>query len=74
MDALRNESGSITTAEFTTSSSIPSNPPPAVHVTVSNATKAQALYAATLALPAFPPGQYNCPEDLGIQYTLAFRS
>jgi hypothetical protein len=73
LEALRNESGSVTTAEFTTSTSLPSNPPPAVHVTVSDAAKAQALYAATLALPPVPPGEYGCPMDFGINYTLVFR-
>lgn len=59
---------------FTSSTEIPSNPPPTVDVTLTNATAAENIYTATLALPDFPPGEYNCPNDDGVRYEIAFLS
>jgi hypothetical protein len=55
--------GAVTGLEFSAASGIPSNPAPPVHVVVTDAAKAQDAYAATLALPVFPPGTYACPAD-----------
>jgi hypothetical protein len=62
----------ITGLHFTTSSSSPSNPPPAVDVTLTDATSSRNIYSATLALPTFPAGTYNCPADFGLSYSIAF--
>jgi hypothetical protein len=70
--ALRAQVATVKTLEFTTSGTIPSNPPPSVSVTVSDSTLAQAAYDATLALPAMPPGTYNCPADFDVTYQLTF--
>jgi hypothetical protein len=58
---------------FAAMTEFPSNPPPAVDVTV-GMVPAQNIYAMTVALPDFPPGAYNCPIDLGISYKLTFFS
>jgi hypothetical protein len=62
----------ITGFEFTASSSISSNPPPSVHVVVTDSAKARDAFAATLALPVFPPGKYACLLDFGVRYELTF--
>jgi hypothetical protein len=64
--------GDIVGLEFTASSSVSAEPPPAVHVVVTNSAKAQEAFAATLALPDFPPGTYACPLDFGVRYQLTF--
>ena len=64
----------VSALHFTTSTSLPSNPPPAVDVTVADAATARAAYERTLALPEFPPGTYNCPFDFGVRYRLDFMS
>ncbi len=66
----------VTLLRFSTSSTIPSNLPPPVQITVTDATKAQDAYQATLALlvaqrtPA--PGSHSCPVDWGVTYQLTF--
>jgi hypothetical protein len=62
----------VTGLQFSAATTIPSNPAPAVQVTVTDVAKAQDAYRATLALPVFPPGIYNCPADPGIIYQLTF--
>ena len=62
----------VTGLQFSTATTIPSNPAPAVQVTVTDVAKAQDAYQATLALPVFPPGVYNCPADFGVTYQLSF--
>lgn len=71
---LRGKTGSVTRLEFATSSSISSNQLPSLHVSVTDHERAQAVYMATLALPAFPSGTYACPNDSGVQYDLEFFS
>jgi len=51
------------------------NPPPPVYVVVTDASRAQDAYDATLALPVFsvgPHGWRSCPPDSGLSYQLAF--
>ncbi|HJX62749.1 MAG TPA: hypothetical protein VJ860_02220 [Polyangia bacterium] len=66
----------VTLLSFSTSSTIPSNLPPPVQITVTDATKAQDAYRATLALPVAPtgvqPGYHSCPGDWGVTYRLTF--
>jgi hypothetical protein len=62
----------VTGLKFSATTTIPSNPPPPVSVTVTDVAKAQDAYQATLALPVFPPGTYNCPEDSGVSYQITF--
>jgi len=64
----------VLSLEFTTSTDIPSNPPPALDITVRDAAKAQAVYEATLDLPPPPSGIHHCPLDEGIHFHLTFRS
>jgi hypothetical protein len=67
------DEGTITGLHFTTSSAFPDNPPPTnVDVTLTDPIPARAVYSATLALPDFPPGRYNCPVDLGYSHTITF--
>ena len=40
--------------------------------TIHDATQAQRLYDATLALPLFPNDAINCPADFGLGYNLTF--
>ena len=62
----------VTALKFSTVTSIPSNPPPSVHVIVADAAKAQDAYQATLALPAAPQGVVrSCPLELGVTYQIA---
>jgi hypothetical protein len=65
----------VTGLSFSTSSTIPSNIPPLVQTTA-DATEAQDLYQATLALPVAPtgvqPGYHSCPGDWGVTYQLIF--
>jgi hypothetical protein len=62
----------VTGLHFTGSTSIPSNPPPAVDITLADAVPARAIYTLTLTLPEFPPGIYSCPIDLGVRYRFDF--
>jgi Kelch motif len=62
----------VTALKFSTATTISSNSAPPVYVTVTDAAKAQDAYQATLALPVFPPGIYNCPIDWGVTYQLTF--
>jgi hypothetical protein len=62
----------IASLHFSTSTTIPDNPPPAVEVTLTDAAKARDVYAATLALPYFPPQGSSCPIDYGVRYTVDF--
>jgi hypothetical protein len=71
MTALRTEQPGIDSAHFTTASSIAQNPAPDVDVTVTG-DAAQKIFAATIALPEMPQGDYGCPADWGITYTLEF--
>jgi hypothetical protein len=51
------------------------NPPPPVYVVVTDASRAQDAYDATLALPVFsvgPSGRRSCPIDWGVNYQLTF--
>lgn len=51
------------------------NPAPPIDVVVTDVSKAQDAYSATLALPGFPPpvpGIYHCPNDWGFSYQLTF--
>ena len=67
------DESTITGLHITTSSEYPSNPaPPNVDVTLTDATPAREIYRATLALPAFPPGTYNCPAGFGYSHTISF--
>ena len=63
----------VARVEFTTGTELPANRPPNIHVTVTDASKAQAIYLATVELPSPPTtGITSCPEDSGIFYTLEF--
>jgi hypothetical protein len=61
----------MTGMRFAATTMIPSNPAPAVDVTVGR-SPAQNVYTMTLALPDLPSGTYNCPVDFGIAYNLTF--
>jgi hypothetical protein len=66
---------SITGLHLTTSSEFADNPPPPnVDVTLTDPGPSRVIYEATLALPDFPPGVFNCPIDLGYRHTIAFMS
>jgi hypothetical protein len=63
----------ITGLRFTTASAFPENPPPTnVDVTLTDPTPSRAIYDATIALPDFPPGHFNCPADLGYSHEITF--
>ena len=62
----------ITGLHFTTATMLPSNPPPSVDVALTDPAPARAVYAATMALPDFPSGTFNCPSDSGVRYTIIF--
>ena len=47
------------------------NPPPPVRVVVTDVSRAQDAYSATLALPAFLR-RISCPIDFGVSYLLVF--
>ena len=64
----------MTSVHFTTSTGIPSNPPPNVDVTVTDVSKVRALFEATITLPAQPQGTFNCPADFAVGYQLSFTS
>lgn len=49
-----------------------SNATPALDLRVDDADRAQAAYAATLALPTMPGGIYHCPIDFGVDYHVVF--
>jgi hypothetical protein len=69
------DEASISALHFTTSSAFPENPPPTnVDVTLTNPGPSRAIYAATLALPDFPQGTFNCPGDPGYRHTIVFMS
>jgi hypothetical protein len=63
----------VTGLHFTTTSAFPDNPRPKdVDVTLSDPEPARAIYEATLALPAFPPGIFHCPASLGYGHKIDF--
>jgi hypothetical protein len=67
----------VTLLSFSTASTIPSNLPPPVQITVTDATKAQDAYQETLALPLAQlltpqPGGHSCLDDWGVTYQLTF--
>lgn len=67
------DEATVTGLHFTTSSAFPGNPPPTnIDVTLTDPTRARAIYSATLGLPDFPPGLVNCPADLGYGHTITF--
>ena len=68
---LRAKQPMIDRVQFDTATSIPANSPPQV-VATATGDAARAIYAATLALPILPPGEYNCPANFGIIYNLTF--
>lgn len=53
-------------------SAFPQNHIPPFERTITDPTKAQALYTALYALPPFPKGTYYCPMDIGLAYQLTF--
>jgi len=63
----------VTGAHFAATTTLQSNRPPAVDVTVDQ-SPAQNIYTMTLALPNFPDGVFNCPIDFGVVYKLTFFS
>jgi hypothetical protein len=66
----------VTGLHFVAITSLPSNPPPPVDITLTDADagRARSIYQLTLALPETPAGTYNCPADLGVRYRLDFLS
>ncbi len=68
---LQTEQAIIGRADFSTLTAIPTNPAPAVRVTI-NDDAARQLFSDTLALPVLPPGGYACPADFGILYAVTF--
>jgi hypothetical protein len=63
----------ITGLHFTTTSAFPENPAPTnVDVTLSDEDRSRAVFDATLALPAFPPGRIHCPSDPGYGHKIVF--
>ena len=68
---LKEELFGIDSVQFTTTTGIAQNPAPDVDVTVTG-DAARAILVATLALPAMPDGEYSCPIDWGVTYTLDF--
>jgi hypothetical protein len=63
----------LTSLHFTTSSAFPTNPKPKdVDVTLTTPAPVRAIFEATLALPVFPPGVYNCAVDVGYSHTITF--
>jgi hypothetical protein len=62
----------VTGLHFTTATGLAANPPPNVDVTLTDPVPTRAIYAATLALPDYPPGAYSCPNDSGVRYTILF--
>ncbi|MGD0594619.1 MAG: hypothetical protein ABSB54_13180 [Acidimicrobiales bacterium] len=69
------EIGSVSGAVVDRVVAIPQNHPtfsfPAV-VSIPSAATAQHVARLLCSLPAFPPGIYNCPVDLGISYNVVF--
>ena len=64
---------SVIGLHFSTSSEFADNPPPTnVDVTLTDPGPSRVIYRATLALPDFPSGVYNCPADLGYTHTIVF--
>ena len=47
---------------------------PSFSKTITDQASVQRLYADIAALPSFPAGTMNCPNDLGIHYRLDFYS
>ena len=68
---LRAQLTSVSALRFVGMTSIPSNPAPAVSVTVSDPAAAN-IASDILDLPVMPPGTYNCPSDFGVSYFLLF--
>ena len=67
------ETSQLPQLDFSTSTTIATNPAPAVSVTVTDAGLAQDAYEATLGLAVLPPGiLIECPADWGIVYHLVF--
>jgi hypothetical protein len=62
----------VSAMTFTASTSIAQNPPPALDLRVDDAGRAEAAYAATLALPAALEGVHSCPIDFGVMYHIAY--
>lgn len=52
-------------------SPIPQSDPPIDKVILDDGA-AQRLYDATVALPVFPAGPHNCPDDRGVRILLTF--
>jgi hypothetical protein len=75
LSQLQSMSTEVTTLEFTRTIAGQSNAPPPLHVTVSEALEAQALYRATLALPEMATPGSACPaEGATVRYHLTFFS
>jgi hypothetical protein len=55
---------------FTASTLNPTGP--TFDLKIDDSVTAQNIYAATEALPLFPPGHFNCPGDLGTRYSIIF--
>jgi hypothetical protein len=53
-------------------SGFPQNHVPPFDHTTGDTAKIMQLYEAMLALPPFPSGTINCPNDLGVAYHLTF--
>jgi hypothetical protein len=70
--ALRGRIAEVRTLVFSTSSVLPANPPPVLHVTIVYSPTAQDACQAILALPPMPAGSSNCPADFGVSYSLYF--
>jgi hypothetical protein len=63
----------VTGLHFSTMLAFPDNPRPKnVDVKLSDPEPARAIYEATLALPAFPPGIFHCPASLGYGHKMDF--
>ena len=70
-DSLRADLTRVSAVSFSATTTLPSNPPPDVQVTVAGPAAVD-VAQAILALPAMPPGVYNCPADFGVSYFLVF--
>jgi hypothetical protein len=63
----------LTSLHFTTSSAFPTNPKPKdVDVTLTEPAPVRAIFEATLALPATPPGLCGGSVDVGYSHTITF--
>jgi hypothetical protein len=59
---------------FTTSTTIPQNPPPKLDVTVTELGAVRSAYQATTSLAHFAGGVQRCDVDWGVQYQVTFYS